>query len=90
MASVKAGNTKIHAVMGQKKLALNSDKTGFIMIGDETQKNRQRLLIKRSPIECGNFVVKEKIKDKYLGDIFHSDGLAASVHATVKDRMGKV
>ena len=34
--------------------------------------------------------VKEKISDKYLGDILHQGGLSESVLATVKDREGKV
>ena len=29
------------------------------------------------------------MKDKYLGQIIHEDGLAASAAATVKDRAGK-
>ena len=51
---------------------------------------RSRMLIKRSPIMCGDFEVKEKDKDKYLGDILHQGGLSCSVMATVKDRSGKV
>ena len=90
LSSVRAGNVKIDSVMNQKKLKFNSDKTGYIMMGKEVQKNRDRLLIKRSPIECGKFLVKEKISDKYLGDILHQGGLAESVLATVKDREGKV
>ena len=90
LVSVRVGNVKLNDVMGQKKLKFNSDKTGFIMMGDVTAKNRSRLLIKRSPIKCGEFDVKEKLQDKYLGDVFHNDGLAASVRATVKDRQGKV
>ena len=39
---------------------------------------------------CGDFEVKEKDKDKYLGDILHQGGLSCSVMATVKDRSGKV
>ena len=76
--------------MNQKKLSLNADKTGYIMIGEEIQKKRHQLLIKRSPIVCGEFTVKEKSHDKYLGDILHQGGCADSVMATVRDREGKV
>ena len=33
--------------------------------------------------------MKRKVKDKYLGQILHQDGLAASVTATVEDRAGR-
>ena len=36
LSSVKAGNVKIDNLMFQKKLVLNSDKTGFIMMEKET------------------------------------------------------
>ena len=38
----------------------------------------------------GNIVTKMKTMDKYLGDMIHMDGLAASVNATIEDRVGKV
>ena len=38
----------------------------------------------------GNIVTKMKVSDKYLGDIIHSEGLDASVEATVEDRMGRI
>ena len=38
----------------------------------------------------GNIKTKLKVADKYLGDMVHTEGLAASVAATVSDRAGKV
>ena len=35
-------------------------------------------------------MIYEKEEEKYLGDILSSQGLSASVRATVKDRTGKV
>ena len=90
LPSVKAGNVKVSSVMNQKRLTLNADKTGYIIVGDETKRKRTQILIKRSPIICGDFEVKEKIQDKYLGDVLHQGGCAASVLATVMDREGKV
>ena len=43
-----------------------------------------------SPIMCGSFMTKEKVEDKWLGDMFHQDGLAASVMATITSREAKV
>ena len=46
--------------------------------------------IEEEPIMCGEFITKEKVCDKWLGDMFHQDGLAASVVATIKEREPKV
>ena len=43
----------------------------------------------RSVVSFGDFTMKRKVKDKYLGQILHEDGLEASVAATVEDRAGK-
>ena len=43
-----------------------------------------------NPIRFDKFNTKLKVKDKWLGDIMHGDGLAASVAATIKDSKGKV
>ena len=40
-------------------------------------------------ITFANFTMKRKLKDKYLVQIIHEDGLEASVAATVEDRAGK-
>ena len=38
----------------------------------------------------GDFVVKERVSDKYLGQVLHSGGLEDSALATVKERSGKI
>ena len=38
----------------------------------------------------GKNIIHEKPEEKYLGDIFSSEGLAESVDATVKERTAKV
>ena len=88
--SARAGNIKMDSVMNSKQLELNKDKTGFILLGkkDKVEKARQQILA--SPIMCGDFVTLEKVADKWLGDMFHQDGLAACVMATIKDRQPKV
>ena len=88
--SARAGNIKVAAVMRSKQLRLNQDKTGFIIFGKKKQVEEARKEIKMEPIMCGDFVTKEKVSDKWLGDIFHQDGLAASVSATIEDRVPKV
>ena len=46
--------------------------------------------LSNNPVKFDNFEMKKKMKDKWLGEILHEDGLAASVHATILDREGKV
>ena len=61
--------------MKQKQLRLHKDKTTYIIFGTEAKKQeiRNQLLVK--PLFCEAFKLKEKESDKYLGEIFHTDGL---------------
>ena len=88
--SARAGNVKVVAVMRSKQLHLNPDKTGYIIFGKKKEVDELRREIEMVPIMCGDFVTKEKVSDKWLGDMFHQDGLAASVSATIEDREPKV
>ena len=42
------------------------------------------------PVMLGSKMLLEKSQDKYLGDVFSSQGLSASVEATVKDISPKI
>ena len=44
----------------------------------------------KNPLQYKTHIIKNKPKEKWLGDIKHSDGLAASVEATIKERSGKI
>ena len=46
--------------------------------------------LRTNPIMFGQFMMNCKEKEKYLGQILHEDRLAASVAATVADRIGKL
>ena len=76
--------------MKEKQLEGHEDKTSYLIIGNNKFKEDVRRKCEKSPLYFNDFKVKEKISDKYLGDLFHSDGLAASVDATVVDRTGKI
>ena len=41
-------------------------------------------------MQFGDIVTRCKVADKYLGDMIHQDGLAASVEATVEERVGRI
>ena len=42
------------------------------------------------PVKLGANTLKEKTEEKYLGDVFSSKGLSASVEATIDDRAAKI
>ena len=46
--------------------------------------------MKNNLVMFNDFQTNQKVMDKWLGEVFHMDGLGASVEATVKDRQGKV
>jgi hypothetical protein len=60
------------------------------LCGSETWKKSVRKELEESPLKFGEFIMKEKEQDIYLGDVLSSNGLEASVDATVKHRIGKV
>ena len=88
--AARAGNVMMASVMKSKQLTLNQDKTGYILFGKESSVSRTRKEIEVSPIYCGDFVTKEKVCDKWLGDMFHQGVLAESFIATIKEREPKV
>ena len=45
---------------------------------------------RESPIICSGFITREKYCDKWLGDMFHGDGLGECVMATIREREAKV
>ena len=69
--AARAGNIKMASVMYSKQLTLNQDKTGFILFGKEARTRQARKEIALSPIFCCDFITKEKVADKWLGDMFH-------------------
>ena len=87
--SAQAGNLKLSFVMREKQLKVHPDKTGFIAIGSKEYQARVLEEANDSPIMFGDIVTKPKKCDKYLGDWIHMDGLAASIEATINDRVGK-
>ena len=66
------------------------DKTGYILIkGAKKDVSKMERELKLNLLKFGDFYLSRKIQDKYLGQILHQDGLAASVAATVAEKAGK-
>ena len=76
--------------MEGKVLDLHEDKSCFLVIGNKKQKEDFLAESKDNPIKLYGEKMKEKGKEKYLGDMIDSRGNAASVAETVKDRYGKI
>ena len=76
--------------MKQKQLRLHKDKTTYIIFGTEAKKQEIRNQLLVEPLVCGAFKLKEKESDKYLGEIFHTDGLGRSALETIKARAGNI
>ena len=76
--------------MEVKLLDLNVDKSCYILIGSEKCTESLRNNLSRFQlILCGN-EMKEKMADKYLGDMLCHKGLGSSAHATIMDRYSQV
>ena len=87
IASARAGNQRLEKLVKLKQLEMHPDKTGMIIFGN--QKNLVKEITER-PVMFNDFETKSKVMDKWLGELFHMDGLGASVEATVKERLGKI
>ena len=46
--------------------------------------------LENEPIVFKDFVTLPKVQDKWLGEIFHMDGLGTSVNATIEERAGRI
>ena len=60
------------------------------IFGSEAKKEEIRRKLNEEPLVCGAFQLKEKELNKYLGEIFHTDGLGRSALETIKARAGKI
>ena len=60
------------------------------MFGSQDYKNKIAKQLENNPLYLGEFPVKRKEQDKYLGQILHSDGVRASCEATIALRKGKI
>ena len=82
--------TKLGFMFEDKGLKAHPDKTCYIVVkGNKKDVMRIEMELEINPIRFNKFTMSRKMKDKYLGQIIHEDGLAASAAATVEDRACK-
>ena len=90
MASAQAGNIKLSAMLKDKSLTAHPDKTCYIVCGSKNFKAKVEQQLRDEPLLFGSFDVKQRVSDKYLGQVLHSGGLGCSATATVQDRTGRI
>ena len=90
VSSARAGNIKLHMMLSERLLRCHPLKTCYILYGSKKYKEQVRKELDSCPLKFGEFEMKEKDQDVYLGDVLSSKGLAASVEATITHRTGKI
>jgi hypothetical protein len=88
-ADAQAGNIYIEAGMESKLLDFNLDKSCFIVLGSKKTVNEMKSELNACPLTLCGKPMKEKVSDKYLGDLIHSHGPSASVESTISERYGR-
>ena len=81
---------RMNTVMKERGLNLNQGKTVCIVIGSKKQKEDTTKDLKEKPMMCGDFEMKEKQVEKWLGQQISSQGLEDSVWRTIEAREGKI
>ena len=90
ISSARAGNVLFSRMFRERLLNCHPTKTCYVLFGKEKWKQDVREELKRSPLMFGDFEMKEKQQDIYLGDALSGKGLAASVEETINQRLGRV
>jgi hypothetical protein len=88
--AAQIGMTRLSYMLSKRGLEAHEDKTGYIVFGNHKYRRERKQEMEVMPLTFGSFQVKEKVQDKYLGQVLHREGLAKSVEATILDRKGKI
>ena len=86
----QVGNIRMSAMLKEKGLEAHPDKTCFITCGSKSYKQKVKDDLKEHPLAFGDFVMKERVMEKYLGQMLHSAGLEESALATVQEKAGRI
>ena len=84
--NAQAGIDKVEICMETKMLDLHDKKSCFLVFGKGKQLENLKSELSRTPLTMYGKLMKQKEKEKYLGDYLHGGGLAASARATVEAR----
>ena len=90
VSDARVRNLKLYWMLSERLLSCHPKKTCFVIVGNTKYKEQIRKELEVCPLRFGEFEMKEKEQDVYLGDVLSSRGLAASVEATIAHRMGRI
>ena len=88
--SAQTGNIKFAAMLKEKGLEAHPDKTCYIICGSNRFLEKAENDLRVSPLVFGTFPIKQRVSDKYLGQVLHSGGVESSATATVQERTGRI
>ena len=74
----RVGNTKLSCMLQDKGLQAHEDKTCYIVFGSKKYKENVKKDLEHTPLMFGKFPLKQRVSEKYLGQILHSGGLSDS------------
>ena len=91
LQDAKKGNLFMEAAMKRKQLKLNISKCSLIVFDKKKKIEAIRKSINESKsMKIGQDIIKVKVKDDYLGEVNHEEGLEKSVESTIEKRYGRV
>ena len=88
--SAHAGIRRIEILMKLKQLSINVDKSSYIVCLNSSDSSNIKDDLLKNPLMYDGVALKEKICEKYLGDMIHGGGLSASVESTISERHGRI
>ena len=88
--ATRAGNKKLAKMTSQKGLTAHDSKTTFVVIGTKEYRSTMMKEVAKNPVKFGSLTYQPSGSEVYLGEVIHSQGLAAGVEATIDSRLGKV
>ena len=88
--SARTGIRRIEIIMKLKQLSLNVKKSSYIVCQNSSKSQEIKDDLLRNPILYDKIPIKEKLSEKYLGDMIDGGGLAASVDSTISERYGRI
>ena len=83
------GNMIMESVMKRKLLNIN-DKSAYLLCGKPDRIKSIQDALKQNPLSIKGEPIKEKVKEKYLGEMISSYGVSHSVKTTIDDRKGRI
>jgi hypothetical protein len=90
VSAFRSNCVKMDVLAKQKNLTLHPVKCCYILCGSKKQIEEAREEIVKLPVRCGDFIMKEKKSEKWLGDILSGEGVGKSALATLAEREGKI